>query len=124
MKGRWFAVLGALAAAIAVAGDAYGSHGLPGKVAPELVERFGRAMHYLLLHGIALAALGPRMSSLAERVALTAIGLGMALFCGSLALSVLWPIWAWTPIAPWGGSLMIGGWLLLALASLLRKDRP
>ncbi|MEZ5443293.1 MAG: DUF423 domain-containing protein [Lysobacterales bacterium] len=121
MKGRWFAVLGALAAAIAVAGDAYGSHGLPGKVSAALVERFARAMHYLLLHGIALAAIGPRLNSIAERLSLATVALGMLLFSGALALSVLWPVWHWTRLAPVGGTLLIAGWLLLAVATLFRR---
>ena len=124
MKGRGFVVLGALMAAFAVAGDAYAAHALPTQVSGELVQRFARGMHYLLLHGIALAALGLRLGSLAERIAVAGIGIGAIVFGGSLALSVLWPVWSWTRLAPFGGGLLILSWLLLALASALHVRSP
>jgi uncharacterized membrane protein YgdD (TMEM256/DUF423 family) len=122
MKGRGFVVLGALLAAFAVAGDAYAAHALPAKVPAALVERFARGMHYLLLHGIALAALGTRLGSLAERLALAGVATGVLVFGCSLVLSVLWPVLPWTRLAPFGGGLLILSWLLLALASLLRRQ--
>jgi uncharacterized membrane protein YgdD (TMEM256/DUF423 family) len=121
MTGRGFVVLGALLAALAVAGDAYAAHALPARVSEALVERFARGMNYLLLHGIVLAALGPRVSSLAERLALGGIGLGASVFAFALALSVLWPVLPWTRFAPFGGGLLILSWLFMALAALLRR---
>jgi uncharacterized membrane protein YgdD (TMEM256/DUF423 family) len=123
MKGRGFVVLGALLAALAIAGDAYAAHALPARVSDALVERFARGMNYLLLHGIALAALGSRISSLAERLALGGIALGAIVFGFALALSVIWPVLPWTRFAPYGGGLLILSWLFMGLAALLRTER-
>ncbi|MCB1642317.1 MAG: hypothetical protein KDI37_11335, partial [Xanthomonadales bacterium] len=62
-----------------------------------------------------------RLNSIAERLSLATVALGMLLFSGALALSVLWPVWHWTRLAPVGGTLLIAGWLLLAVASLFRR---
>ena len=91
----WLAFNGALCAAAAVALAAYAAHGTEG----EAQTRLQLAAVFAFGHGLALAVLAP-----------------VLLFCGSLVLNVLaqWP----TTLAPLGGTLLIGGWLLYAADSL------
>jgi uncharacterized membrane protein YgdD (TMEM256/DUF423 family) len=63
-------------------------------------------------HGVALAALGRHPARRLRRVALAVLLCGSVVFAGSVILHVI----AQLPprLAPAGGMLMIGGWLLLA----------
>lgn len=108
------AAAGALSAAAAVALAAYAAHGVDGEAQLRLqtaaIQAFG--------HGLALALLAPTVVRRLGRAALSVLLLGMLLFCGSLAGNVLlgWP----TVAAPFGGMLLIVGWLLLAVDFLRR----
>ena len=111
---RWLAANGALYAAAAVALSAYASHAVQGHAQ----ARLQTAAIFAFGHGLALALLAPTTRHRLGRCALLALSLGVLLFCGSLVSSVLaqWP----TTLAPLGGMLLIGGWLLLAI-DLLRR---
>ena len=104
------AASGALCAALAVALSAYAMHAAAGGQA-----LLGIAAAMLFGHGVALAALGRGAMGRWRRVALLALLVGSLTFAGSLVLHAL----AGLPprLAPAGGMLMIGGWLLLAVAS-------
>jgi uncharacterized membrane protein YgdD (TMEM256/DUF423 family) len=104
---QWVAAVGALYAAAAVALSAYAAHAVLGMAQ---ILAFG--------HGIALAALAPTTASRLGHIALLALSIGVLLFSGSLACSVFaqWP----TTLAPLGGMLLIGGWLVFAI-DLLRR---
>ena len=108
----WLAFNGALCAAAAVALAAYAAHGTEG----EAQSRLQLAAVFAFGHGLALAVLAPAMTHRLGRFALSLLYLGVLLFCGSLVLNVLaqWP----TTLAPLGGTLLIGGWLLYAADSL------
>ena len=110
----WLAAAGAVCAALAVALAAYASHGAQGQAQSQLQT----AALFAFGHGVALAALAPAPSGRLRAIALGMLLAGMLLFSGSLAAGVMlgWP----TAAAPFGGSLMILGWLLLA-AGLLRR---
>ncbi|HET6434902.1 MAG TPA: DUF423 domain-containing protein [Xanthomonadaceae bacterium] len=103
------AAAGALCAATAVALGAYAAHGGLGDdralVQTAAAVAFG--------HGIALAALGRGPAGRLRALALAALLLGTLLFAGSVALHAL----AGLPVAaaPFGGGLLIVGWLLLAV---------
>jgi uncharacterized membrane protein YgdD (TMEM256/DUF423 family) len=107
----WLAFNGALCAAAAVALAAYAAHGAEGEAQSRLqlaAVAFG--------HGVALAVLAPAVSRRLGKSALSLLYLGVLLFCGSLVLNVLaqWP----TTLAPFGGTLLIAGWLIYAADSL------
>ncbi len=108
----WLAFNGALCAAAAVALAAYAAHAVEG----EAQSRLQLAALFAFGHGLALAALAPVATRRLGRFALSLLCLGVLLFCGSLVMSVLahWP----TTLAPLGGTLLIGGWLLYAVDSL------
>jgi uncharacterized membrane protein YgdD (TMEM256/DUF423 family) len=108
----WLAFNGALCAAAAVALAAYAAHGAEG----EAQSRLQLAAVFAFGHGVALAVLAPAVSRRLGKSALSLLYLGVLLFCGSLVLNVLaqWP----TTLAPFGGTLLIAGWLIYAADSL------
>lgn len=110
------ACLGALLAAASIALSAYAAHGIADPVAQ---ARLQTAAYYAFGHGAVLTVLG---SSLAERwlgkAALGLLLLGTLLFAGSLAGSVL-AGWS-TGMAPVGGSMLMLGWVVLAIHTLRR----
>ncbi|MEP6632654.1 MAG: DUF423 domain-containing protein [Luteimonas sp.] len=106
---RWLAVLGAGLAACAVALSAYAAHGVDAASQP----RLQLAAVFAFGHGVALAALarGPmRRLSLCALLMLLA---GTVLFAGGLAVAQFAGVATHT--APFGGVLLIGGWLLYAI---------
>ena len=111
---RLLAAGGALCCAIAIGWAAYAAHA----VEPALRARADSAMLMLVVHGLALAVFAPRQRSLIELFALLGWAAGIAAFCGSLMLSVL--IGSSTALAPAGGVLLMGAWLLHAVAIVRR----
>ena len=108
------AAAGAVCAAIAVALGAYATHAATGAAQGPLQTAAAVAFG----HGIALAALGRGLRTRLCRLALGALLLGTVLFAGSIALHALAGV---APVlAPFGGMLLIAGWLLLAF-DLLRS---
>jgi uncharacterized membrane protein YgdD (TMEM256/DUF423 family) len=112
---RGLAAAGALFAALAIALGAYAAHGLPADAA----ARMQTPLLYLLVHGIALAALAPRQRNAIELGALGGFVFGVLLFCGSVIGAVL-ADWS-TRLAPLGGMLLIVAWVVLAFG-LMRRD--
>ena len=111
---RIYAALGCLLCGAAVALAAYASHGVTG----EAQARLGMAAAFAFAHGLALAALAGHTVRITKSIALGALLLGTAMFSGSLAAAVFRDVS--TALAPLGGMLMIGGWVLLAFHSLRR----
>jgi uncharacterized membrane protein YgdD (TMEM256/DUF423 family) len=109
---RWLAASGAWFAAAGIALGAYAAHAAAG---PDQ-SRLQTAAVFAFGHGVVLALAG-RGGRIAF-AALCVLWLGVLLFCGSLAGSVLarWP----TTFAPAGGMLMIAGWLVYSI-HLLRR---
>lgn len=109
---RWLAASGACLLAVSVALAAYASHGAEG----DAQARLQTAAAFGFGHGLALAALAPQARS---RLAVALLGMllaGALLFCGGIGASVLLGTRAAT--APFGGALLIAGWLGWALAAL------
>lgn len=109
---RGLAAAGALLAGIAIALGAYAAHGLPADAA----ARLQTPLLYLLVHGVALVALAPRQRNTIQLMALLGFLAGVLLFCGSVIGAVLagWP----TVLAPFGGSLLVVAWVVLAVGML------
>ena len=103
---HWLAAAGSLLAGASVALAAYAAHGVEG----EAQARLAQAAAFGFGHALALAALAPlavRRNALAGLLMLLA---GTLLFCGSLAGAVFAGV---APtLAPFGGGLLIAGWLL------------
>lgn len=107
--GRGLASIGALYAAAGVALSAYAAHAALGEEA----SRLQTAALFAFGHGAALSALAHVPGNRSMRIALSAIAAGVLLFSGSLAGRALmqWP----STLAPFGGVLLIAGWLLYAV---------
>jgi len=111
-SGRWLRAAGALLAASAVALGAWAAHGAaePARVMAQTaaVHAFG--------HGVALAALARGRLTRLARVALVLLLGGSVLFAGALA----WKAMAGgsSAAAPFGGGMVLLGWLLYAVSAL------
>lgn|SRR5690606_2110142 len=106
--GRLAGAAGALCAGAGVGLAAYASHGATGQAAAWLQT----AALFAFGHGVALALLGGLPARALRLAAVGVLLVGMLLFSGSLAGAALlgWP----TSLAPFGGGLMMLGWVLLA----------
>jgi len=113
---RVVAAMAALFCAAAVGLGAYAAHATGGLDQ----SRLQTASLYLFLHGLALLVLAPRRGA-AVRLACVGLMLGVLVFSGSLTGAAL-AGWS-TGFAPWGGTLLIASWLLLAGASMAGKHR-
>ncbi|KAL8580925.1 hypothetical protein ACOMHN_039625 [Nucella lapillus] len=110
---RGFFRLAGLSGSIAIAMAAYGAHGFnKPDLDPRLKNTFmtGNRMH--LFNSLALLA-----SPLASRPVLvgTLLSAGMVLFCGSCYFHALTGYDRARRITPYGGMLLIFGWLAMAL---------
>jgi uncharacterized membrane protein YgdD (TMEM256/DUF423 family) len=115
MRLAWLSPIAALACASSVALGAYASHAaMPGQARQlALAAAFGFA------HGLALIVLKDRHSTLAG-VARLALFLGLFGFSGGLCLAAFGGGRAVT--APAGGSLLMIGWLLMAVDLWLNRE--
>lgn len=113
---RGFAAMGAWMCASAVALAAYASHAAVG--VPQ--ARLQTAALFAFGHGLALVVLAPRAPSRGMRVGTAGLLLGALLFSGSLVFEALFG--ARPRLAPFGGMLLIGAWLLLG-AAMLKKEK-
>jgi uncharacterized membrane protein YgdD (TMEM256/DUF423 family) len=115
---------GALLGAVAVAGGAFGAHGLK-----DVLEANGQAANwetaarYCMYHALALVVLG-LLATLRTRamgtIAAAAVCFvtGTLVFSGCLAALALTGVKILGAIVPIGGTLLIAGWLLTAWAGL------
>ena len=131
---RWIAV-GAFIGALGVAFGAFGAHVLPkqleriGYAGDDLARRieiFDTAIHYQLLHALALVVTGlalDRRTTAVWNIAAWLFLVGIVLFSGSLkTLTFAGPSWNWLgAVAPFGGVSMILGWVALAVGALRRQ---
>ncbi|QNN47338.1 DUF423 domain-containing protein [Thermomonas brevis] len=105
---RYLAAIGSLLAGLSVALSAYAMHAAE----PAAQGRMLQAAVFAFAHGLALTALAPLAQRLAGLLALAMLLAGAFLFCGSLLAAALLGL---SPmLAPFGGALMIAGWLLHA----------
>ncbi|MEO7251271.1 MAG: DUF423 domain-containing protein [Arenimonas sp.] len=104
---RWLSIA-AMICGVAVALGAYASHAASGP----LQQRLALAALFAFAHGLALIALAGRQSALANASKMIFLA-GIGLFSGSLACAALFS--TTTIAAPFGGSLLIFGWLLSAV---------
>ena len=116
---RVFFIMGAMSAALGVAAGAFGTHGLRGRLTPDMLNVFETGVRYHLIHALGLLSVAWATTRWAGQ-AMNAAGwlflVGTVLFSGSLyALSVS-GVRALGVITPLGGIAFIAGWLALAWA--------
>jgi uncharacterized membrane protein YgdD (TMEM256/DUF423 family) len=129
-RSRLFILLASLLGGLGVALGAFGAHGLKNLVEPRLLEVFNTAVHYQLIHALALLTLAlwmrleptqdiPLRNTL-NRAAWSWL-IGIVLFSGSLYAYVLTYTLAgvrfFAFITPLGGVFFILGWASLFWAA-------
>lgn len=121
MKPRIVIPVAALSMLIAVAAGAFGAHGLKAVLSAEMLAIWQTAVHYQMVHGLGLLAVGILMQQWpqAKRLAwvATAFVVGIFLFSGSLYLLALSGIRWLGAVTPLGGVAFLAGWLLLAISA-------
>jgi uncharacterized membrane protein YgdD (TMEM256/DUF423 family) len=129
MKKMLFPAL--VSGALAVGLGAFGAHGLKAQVSdPDALRVWHTAVEYHFYHSLLLVALSVWYAQRPQEAWLAragwALGLGMALFCGSLYLIVACKyVWGMSggvlsvlgPITPLGGLSLMAGWLFAAVAA-------
>ncbi len=134
MSPRIWIALGGLLAAIGIGLSAFHAHGLepmlsrrglqPDEI-QHLMADFEAGVRYQLYHAVALVLVGLltiQFNCLWFSVAGSILFFGTVLFSGSLYVLVLTGQ-RLTHVAPIGGSALIAGWVVLAVAAVLCKTR-
>lgn len=115
--------IGSVLGALAVALGAFGAHALRSRVTAERLAVFETGVRYHLIHALGLVLAGLTSAWLPASSWVTACGwlwiAGIVLFSGSLYLLVLTDRRTWAMFTPFGGVLLILGWLCLAIAPFL-----
>ena len=116
---RTWLLIGSIMGFMSVAGGAFGAHALKARVTEELQLVFTTGSRYLMLHAVALLAVGllaERADSTGLTVAGWAFTIGTILFTGSLWLLAATGTRWLGAITPLGGLTLLVGWAALALA--------
>lgn len=118
---RIWLTLGAIYGLLSVGLGAFGAHGLRGRVAEQMLVTWGTGADYLGMHALALLACGMIALHLPDSrligAAAWCFAIGGILFSGSLFALVLTGVGGLGAITPFGGTLLIAGWALLALGA-------
>jgi uncharacterized membrane protein YgdD (TMEM256/DUF423 family) len=118
---RLFIFLGAISGFFAVMAGAFGAHGLKGRIAPEMLAVFETGARYQMYHALALLAAAWCAAHLGGRLPAAAgwlFFIGSLIFSGTLYLLSMSGVKWLGAVTPFGGLLMIAGWLCLAAAAL------
>jgi uncharacterized membrane protein YgdD (TMEM256/DUF423 family) len=124
---RFFFVIGAFLAGLAVAAGAFGAHGLEEILLPEMIDTWEIAARYQIYHGLALMALAWAISNWWNSANTLKAGgwffiLGIILFSGSLYFLAINGELAYNGISlglltPLGGIFFVMGWLALTIGA-------
>ena len=117
---RFFFLLGAIFALLAVAAGAFGAHALRARLTPELLAVFETGARYQMYHALALFVAAWATVRWSGRLATTAGWLfttGILVFSGSLYLLALTGERWLGAVTPLGGLCFLAGWGSLALAA-------
>ena len=120
-----FAGVGAINGFLAVALAAIGTHALADTASAAQMASFQKATYYQMTHALALIGAGWVASakpSKAASIAGWAFIVGITLFCGAVYSIGLTGSQILAPAAPVGGTLLMIGWLALAVAAFKRKS--
>jgi uncharacterized membrane protein YgdD (TMEM256/DUF423 family) len=114
-------IAGAAMAGLSVAIGAFGAHALRARIEPARMATFETAVHYHMLHALALLAAATLMGRVQSQSLLLASGwlfaTGIFLFSGSLYILAITGITWLGAITPLGGVAFIAGWLCLGMAA-------
>jgi uncharacterized membrane protein YgdD (TMEM256/DUF423 family) len=123
MMTRTLVALAGLYGAIGVALGAFGAHALRDRLPPERLAHIDTGVRYLFtsLPGILAAAVFVHDCAGGAFVVIAgvAFALGVLLFTGSLVALALTGDRRWGAVTPFGGALLIVGWLAVIGAALM-----
>ncbi len=117
MSGRFYILIGSLAASISVLAGAFGAHGLS-EIVGARSDVFETAARYHMYHSLGIVLVGillRRYESRALKTAGWVFLAGIVLFSGSLYLLSVTGAAAWGAVAPVGGVLFVSGWVLVGI---------
>ena len=117
---RYGVFIAAIFGALAVLLGAFAAHGLKNTLSVEYLAVLQTGVQYQFIHALALLLVALLAQHCASRVLLLAailFTLGIVLFSGSLYILVLTPLKPGL-ITPIGGSLLVLGWISLAISAL------
>lgn len=117
---RWFLLLGAANAALAVLLGAFGAHSLKTHLAVDMLAVYQTGLQYHLFHALGLLAVGFALKQIGDSAWLRWSGwlmlAGIVLFSGSLYILGTTG-WKWLgAVTPLGGVSFIIAWTLFAVA--------
>jgi uncharacterized membrane protein YgdD (TMEM256/DUF423 family) len=116
---KWLFLAGVNGAAAVLMG-AFAAHAMATRFPANAVGAVSTAAHYHLMHALALglAALAARGKPKSwANIAALLFQIGIILFSGSLYLWALTGIRAFAFITPVGGTALVAGWVVLAMAA-------
>lgn len=108
----------------AVALGAFAAHGLKDQLSPAAMAIWQTANHYHMSHALALLAIAILLQQQPHKLikaAANAIAIGTLIFSGSLYALALSGIQWLGAITPIGGTALLIGWLLLAIAAIKHR---
>lgn len=119
MTGLWI-VLAGINGFLAVALNAYGSHGLADVLSAEGLANFDLASRFQLIHGVGLLAVAwlASKSSFFGNVAGALFVAGIVLFSGSLYVQEITESRIFSQVIPFGGGAFMLGWIAIAVSGL------
>nr|WP_297457805.1 DUF423 domain-containing protein [uncultured Halomonas sp.] len=120
MSQRLAWVVVALSGFVTVLAGAFGAHGLEGRVPERLLDAFETGVRYQAWHTLAMLMVliwRQAMPIKGQSLSLWLWGGGIVLFSGSLYLLTLSGIRGLGMITPFGGLLLMAGWLTLAISA-------
>lgn len=124
MPHRFAWVAAALSGFVTVLAGAFGAHGLEGHVPERLLAAFETGVRYQAWHTLAILAVliwRQVMPARGQRLTLWLWSAGIVLFSGSLYLLTLSGVRGLGLITPFGGLLLMAGWLSLAVTAWRAK---
>jgi uncharacterized membrane protein YgdD (TMEM256/DUF423 family) len=121
---RWILVTGGAFMALATICGALGAHALPGRLTPAQLDIYDTSVRFQFFQALGLLVLGTVVRggyTDGLRAAAWLLVGGIVTFCGSLYL-LAFHITLGAPLVvglttPLGGILLIGGWVMFAVAS-------
>jgi uncharacterized membrane protein YgdD (TMEM256/DUF423 family) len=107
-----------------VALGAFGAHGLKSRLSSEMLAVWDTAVQYHFWHALgvlAIALAAAQLSGVGVRTAGWLLAAGTALFSGTLYALALGAPRALGAITPFGGALLIAGWLTFAVSVIFAR---
>lgn len=117
--GQFALLAGSLYGLLGVLLGAFGAHAMRDRLSPEMLRVWETAVQYQFWHALALLVVGLLAARLAGawlNIAGVTFALGVLVFSGSLYALALTGIRVLGAVTPFGGMLLIAGWLCLAMA--------